>query len=95
MRYGEAMVLLLDARGMTKYELAQRIGKSRSYVSQLGSGKIKEPSLTVAFAIADALGVPVDVFRKVMDSDRDEVRRILRQINERTMMERRRGFDGR
>ena len=52
--------------GVEQAELARRIGKSRSYVSQLMSGKVKEPTLSVAYAIADALGVSVQTFIDLM-----------------------------
>ena len=42
---------------------------STAYVSQLCSGKIKEPTLSKAFEIADALGVSVDQFAELMRSE--------------------------
>lgn len=51
---------------MSQADLARRIGTSTAYVSQLCSGKIKEPSLTRAFEIADALGVTADYFVQLM-----------------------------
>ena len=35
---------------MTQYALAKATGKSRSYISELCSGKIAEPTLSVAFS---------------------------------------------
>lgn len=51
---------------MTQYALAKATGKSRSYISELCSGKIAEPTLSVAFSIADALGVPLQSFYDLM-----------------------------
>jgi transcriptional regulator with XRE-family HTH domain len=53
-------------RGVKQVELARAIGRSRSYVSQLMSGEVKEPSLSTAYAIADALGVNVQDFLDLM-----------------------------
>ena len=66
MTYAKALRHLLAEKDMTQYALAKAIGKSRGYVSELCSGKIGEPSLSVAFAIADALGVPLQTFRELM-----------------------------
>ena len=66
MTYGEALRYLMRESDVEQAELARRIGKSRSYVSQLMSGKVKEPTLSVAYAIADALGVSVQTFIDLM-----------------------------
>lgn len=68
MTYGEALRKLLRERDMNQAELARAIGKSNSYVSQLLSGKVKEPSVSVAFDIADALGVRVQDFLNLIHS---------------------------
>lgn len=66
MEYGKALRLILREVDMSQADLARRIGTSTAYVSQLCSGKIKEPSLTRAFEIADALGVTADYFVQLM-----------------------------
>ena len=66
MTYGEALRHLMRECGVEQAELARRIGRSRSYVSQLMSGKVKEPTLSAAYAIADALGVKVQTFLDLM-----------------------------
>ena len=67
MEYRKALAIILREKGMSQADLARRIGKSRSYVSQLMSGKVKEPALSVAFDIADALGVTLQDFRTLME----------------------------
>ena len=69
MTYSEALRLLMRERGFEQVDLARAIGSSRSYVSQLMSGKVKEPKLSAAYAIADALGVTVQDFLNLMHSD--------------------------
>ena len=69
MEYRKALAIILREKGMSQADLARRIGKSRSYVSQLMSGKVKEPALSIAFDIADALGVTLQDFRNLMDKE--------------------------
>ena len=69
MTYNEALRHLMHEKGVEQVDLARAIGRSRSYVSQLMSGKVKEPKLSAAFAIADALGVTVQDFLDLMHSD--------------------------
>jgi len=66
MEYGKALRLILKETDTKQAELARRMGTSTAYVSQLCSGKIKEPSLSHAYEIADALGVPIDRFVELM-----------------------------
>lgn len=66
MEYGKALRHILRETGVSQAELARRMGTSTAYVSQLCIGKIKEPSLSKAYEIADALGVPVDRFVELM-----------------------------
>ena len=69
MEYGKALRCILRETDVTQAELARRMGTSTAYVSQLCSGKIKEPTLSKAFEIADALGVSVDRFAELMRSE--------------------------
>ena len=66
MEYGKALRLILRETDTKQADLARKMGTSTSYVSQLCSGKIKEPTLTKAFEIADAIGVSVDRFVELM-----------------------------
>lgn len=69
MTYGAALRKLLKECPLNQADLARAIGKSNSYVSQLMSGKVKEPSISVAFDIADAMGLKVQDFLDLMHSD--------------------------
>lgn len=42
MTYAQALRRLLSENGMTQYALAKAVNKSRSYISELCSGKIAE-----------------------------------------------------
>lgn len=69
MEYGKVLRLILRELDVTQAELARRMDTSTAYVSQLCSGKIKEPSLSKAYEIADALDVSVDRFVELMRSE--------------------------
>ena len=69
MEYGKALRRILRELDVSQAELARRMETSTAYVSQLCSGKIKEPSLSKAYEIADALGVSVDRFVELMRSE--------------------------
>ena len=69
MRYGEVLNYYIELTGIKKAELARRLGVSRSQISELISGETKEPGLTRAKNIADALGVPLEDMLNMMFSD--------------------------
>ncbi len=69
MEYGKALRYILRELDVSQAELARRMDTSTAYVSQLCSGKIKEPSLSKAYEIADVLGVSVDRFVELMRSE--------------------------
>lgn len=50
----------LDAKGMTQADLARKTGLSTAVVSQIVSGKTKDPRLSNVITIANALGVSLD-----------------------------------
>jgi transcriptional regulator with XRE-family HTH domain len=55
MTFGEQVRAMRRARGLTLREVEQRSGVSNAYVSQLETGKIKEPSPKIIRALAEAL----------------------------------------
>jgi transcriptional regulator with XRE-family HTH domain len=50
----------LDANGMTQADLARKTGLSTAVISQIVSGKTKDPRLSNVITIANALGVSLD-----------------------------------
>ena len=64
MRFGEMVEEMLEERGWSQNELADRCGLSSAHINRLIRGGIKKPTLNNAFAIADALEVDVNVFRR-------------------------------
>lgn len=72
MSYGDVLKRLLDEKGVTNAELARRIGKSRSYVSQLQNGKIAEPTFSMAIEISNALDTEIEYFVVRLDDEEDD-----------------------
>ena len=58
--YAHILAYYLGQKGMSPAELAKTIGSPRSTISALLGGRDKEPTLTTAKAIADALGVSLE-----------------------------------
>lgn len=68
MTYGEVLDYFLAMNNMNKAELARRVGISKGQVSDLVSGRTREPTLSRAKAIADALGVTIQDMVDMMES---------------------------
>lgn len=66
MEFGQAFRVLFNKSGMTQADFARRSGFSTAYVSMLLSGEIKDPKITRACEIADALGVSLQDFYDLM-----------------------------
>ena len=49
---------------ITQVELANRIGSSKSYISQIENGRV-EPSASLFFKIMNALGMKVDICKQI------------------------------
>lgn len=63
-RIGSNVVRLREERGMLQDDLAKKAGITRIQVSRIENGH-HEPTATVLFALADALGVPADYLRNI------------------------------
>ena len=69
MTFGEALVVLMNRKGMTQTDLAAKSGVRKSTINELVKGRSKEPTLTKAKALADALGITLQDFIDLMDGD--------------------------
>lgn len=56
----ERIIYALESQNKTQADLARETGLSTAIISQITSGKTKDPRLSNIIAIADALNVPVD-----------------------------------
>lgn len=72
MEYREVLRYYLDREGITAAELCRRMGKPRSSIGQIMSGKTKNPSVYKAKEIADALGVPLQEMLDMLFEEQSE-----------------------
>lgn len=56
---GQRIRRLRSDRGLSQDDLAQRIGRSQTYISQIEQGSIARPALASLVPLARALGVPL------------------------------------
>lgn len=54
---------------MNQNQLALKSGLSRPHINRIVHDEISSPSIDNAFAIADALGVDINVFRSCLGGD--------------------------
>lgn len=69
MTFGEALIRIMDEKGMSTTELAARSGVRKQTITELIKGRSKEPTFTKAKALANGLGVPLQVLANMTDSD--------------------------
>lgn len=66
MTYGAVLDYFIRKTGISRAELARRVGIGRSQVTELINGKTREPTLTRAKQMADALGVTLEEMLNMM-----------------------------
>ena len=69
MTFGEALIRIMDEKGMSTTELAARSGVRKQTITELIKGRSKEPTFTKAKALANGLGVPLQVLADMTDSE--------------------------
>lgn len=60
MRIGELIAIARECKGWTLRDLERETGVSNAYLSQIESGKVKEPSFAKVIRISDALGLSLE-----------------------------------
>lgn len=60
MKLGELIAVARDCKGWTLRDLERESGVSNAQISQIETGKIKDPSFSTVVQILDALGVKLD-----------------------------------
>lgn len=81
MELGQRIRQARQARHVTAAQLAERIGVSSNYVSELERGIKKNPSMQVIAGMAEVLGYPVDYFFGVSKSENRLGQYIPRDLN--------------
>lgn len=74
MLYQDVIKDALKSKNMNAGELAQKIGTSRGYVSQMLSGKVKDPSFKRTLAICRVLGLSVESLAELIEEGEDNAK---------------------
>lgn len=69
MTFGEALIQIMDEKGIKPAELARLSGVSKQTINELVKGRSKEPTFTKAKMLANGLGVPLQVLADMTDSE--------------------------
>ena len=69
MTFGEALMQIMGEKGMSVTELAAKSGVRKQTITELIKGRSKEPTFTKAKALANGLGVPLQVLADMTDSE--------------------------
>lgn len=69
MTFAETVRRVMDERHIEAKELSEKSGVQAPYISKLMNGRIKEPTWAKACSIIDALGMTVDEFKDLQDSE--------------------------
>lgn len=60
MKVGEILALARELRGISQRDLEQVSGVSNALISQIETGKVKDPGFSTIVRLAHALGVPIE-----------------------------------
>jgi transcriptional regulator with XRE-family HTH domain len=80
MRLGELVAVARECKGWTLRDLEKASGVSKALISQIETGKIKDPGFTTVVRLVDALGVTLD---RAATAERAKLE-VLRQSQERS-----------
>ena len=69
MTFGEALIQIMNEKGISPSELAARSGVRKQTINELMKGRSKEPTFTKAKALANGLGVPLQMLADMTDSE--------------------------
>lgn len=60
--FGEKLKSIREQRGVSKSELAELVGVSQPYITQLENGSRKDPGFSLVQKFCIALNVPIEIF---------------------------------
>lgn len=60
MKLGELFALARELKGWTLRDLERQAGVSNAVISQIETGKVKDPGFSTVIRLADALGLTVE-----------------------------------
>lgn len=68
MQLARALNEVAASKGMRQADICRATGLADAHVSQIFSGKIKDPKASIVYKIAHAMGVTVDEVLELADS---------------------------
>ena len=68
--FTKRLLLLMDHKGISQVKLCELTGLSSAQVNHLAKGKTKDPKMSTAYKIAEALDVSLDYFAGLIDEPR-------------------------
>lgn len=60
MRFGELIGIARECKGWTIRELESKTGVSNALISQIETGKVKDPGFSTAIRLVEALGISLE-----------------------------------
>lgn len=60
MRLGELLAIGRECKGMTLRQLEKESGISNALISQIETGKVKDPGFSTVVRLCEALGIKID-----------------------------------
>ncbi len=60
MRIGELIAIGRECKGMTLRQLEKESGISNAVISQIETGKVKDPGFSTVVRLCEALGIKID-----------------------------------
>jgi transcriptional regulator with XRE-family HTH domain len=79
MRLGELVAVARECKGWTLRDLERASGVSNPLISQIETGKVRDPGFFTVVRLLDALGISLD---RAAQSDRDKLK-VLRESRKR------------
>lgn len=66
LKLGDMIAVARELKPMTLRELEEKSGVSNAVISQIETGKVKDPGFSTIVRLADALGLPVERLARVV-----------------------------
>lgn len=82
MRLGELIGIARECKGWTLRDLEKVSGVSNALISQIETGKVKDPGFTTVVRLVDALGVTLDRAATAERAKFDVLRRLIKSDDE-------------
>jgi len=75
LKLGGMIALARELKPMTLRELEKKSGVSNALISQIETGKVKDPGFSTVVKLADALGISIDRLAAVVRPDYSMLRK--------------------